>query len=382
MWRVIVRTYLNEDEGGNASESGGDGWGAAGGDPSDSRSRLRTNALEGSDENENDERGDAAPCVADGGLPEASLRAAEHIRGIFTDEMRRRAEGDDARALTRGEREYLRVLEDPVTEADLQRQIAADGDGLIWTYGSHPSTMRMREIIGYPDYGRETCFACNFTAREGVADDNNYLHLVTQQYRRLRSVRDEAALAIQVYVFFEKYVRRPHNARVRERRRRAREEGKGAAAIAAAGTLLPEWTPAMIHEHYNGHTCESTSTLERNIRRVDALLGFLFDRGLYRYNGRDAREVRVDDRRIATVERLMRLLVSLHTAEPAKMAFARNEGPDVAVRPEPDLGDPGAGAGRWHNTNTNSLMFALSGSAGGGGGVPGTGRRRRVGGRR
>lgn len=222
------------------------------------------------------------------------------------------------RRVTRGERDIMEVLGNAATEGDVERQMEKDTEHLKWLPVQSERVEELERTIGVPG-PRTQCYACCYGRGTYAAEETNIDRLRELHDECVRDEMPPEAIAREMYLYFEAYVRKRAN------RARAR----------LGEAPMPEWTVATIHHHITGkHSANQGAYLRETVMEMRDLQTFLYNNGVYQCNAltpEDRRPSRKDIEMYNTVVKTCHNLTQTLN-ETEKKAKGRSEGASLVSR--------------------------------------------------
>lgn len=128
-----------------------------------------------------------------------------------------------------------------------------------------PSIIYLDSYLGYPTRDRSKCWGCKSGRANSTAVSLRRYNEMINMYRRGRIDTDPVVLAIELFLFFEFFIRRPANK-----------------FKMAHQPEIPIWSARDIYEHMRKHIKEASNRIYVRLDQVTEAIDTIYENGLYK----------------------------------------------------------------------------------------------------
>lgn len=226
------------------------------------------------------------------------------------------------RPRTMGEQALRRQLAQPVTDADVDRQIEEDDYFINWLPVASPSARAVEAEFG-PERPQAECFLCRKAIFSEVSLSVTALNDLAELYQESRPWMSDVELTRKLASYYNS-MREKHNNTVREICER---QGRPA----NPDDQLPECPDRTFYDHFAKHTLAIELHIPNRIRQLREVADHLYNDGLFYANQSNPGDVRIKEKSFNMWVKVLTLEKSIYAVDTRKMAF-HNETLAVSAR--------------------------------------------------
>ena len=222
-------------------------------------------------------------------------------------------------SLPAGIRATKQVLQDSVTDGDVDSSLRNDEHMLRWTGCMFPEFLNIQTALGGPPQTRATCWGCLVG---GAKVSESILREIEDTWNDLYGYIDDATLASQIELYYEEMVRKPNNEKYTDQQRRREQQQQyqhqpnqsPAGGIGADEELvehpLGPWAASTIVEHFEKHALTASVARRLTIKDLYTMSTFIKDKEILNENVFDPQLQRTKDAKIRTYMQMRKFMLS------------------------------------------------------------------------